>query len=119
MNLIIKVVKVGNHWYPNLQHSDPKELILDRKLEILFTRLDCSGLGELTFLLSEVHSWMTNDVIQFDENDIVKWITSDKNFDLTVYIGDHDFKVSSVLLDLFETQFNTNFHKNLYSINLE
>ena len=118
MNILITVKKLGNHWYPNLKHEDPIELMLDTKMERLLTLLDKNNTGELHFLLSEVHTWLENNTIQFKDEDIWKWLNTSETFPVTMYIGDHEFEISTLLIDLFEEQFNTNFHKNLYSINL-
>ena len=94
------------------------DLILDRKMEKLCTRLDKSNTGQLTFLLAENHSWTTKNDIQFEDADIWKWLNSTAVFPVRMYIGDHQFEVSTLLMDLFEEQFNTNFHKTYYSIEL-
>lgn len=87
-------------------------------MEKLLTLLDRNNYGELHFLLSEVHSWIEKNTIQFKDEDIRKYLTTNATFSISVYIDDHEFEVSTLLIDLFESQFNTNFHKNLYSINL-
>lgn len=92
------------------------DLMLDRKMEKLLTLLDKSNTGELHFLLSEVHSWIDSNCIQFNDDDIWKWLNTDAVFPVRIYIGDREFEVSTLLMDLFETQFNTNFHKNYYKI---
>lgn len=118
MNILIKIKRVGNHWYPDLSHEDPMELILDSKMERFCTLLDKEHRGELVFLLSECHSWLENNTIQFEDEDIWKWLNTDANFTIKMYIHDHVFEVSTMLMDLFESQFNTNFHKTLYKIEL-
>lgn len=118
MNILIKVKKLGNHWYPDLYHDDPIDLILDRKIEKFCTLLDKEKVGELKFLLSENHSWINENAIQFEDADIWKWLNTTAVFPIKMYIGDHVFEVSSLLMDLFEEQFNTNFHKTFYSISL-
>ena len=118
MNILITVKKVGNHWYPNLMHEDPMELMLDPKMEKLLTLWDKNNYGEFHFLLSEVHTWLEDNTIQFRDEDIRRYLTTDATFSMPIYIGDHEFEISTLLIDLFESQFNTNFHKTLYSINL-
>lgn len=118
MNYLIKVKKLGNHWYPNLKHDDPMDLMLDPKMEKLLTRWDKQNIGEIDFLLSEVHTWLEPNTIQFRDEDIWKWLNTTATFPIKLYIGDHEFEISTLLLDLFEEQFNTNFHKTLYSINI-
>jgi hypothetical protein len=94
------------------------DLMLDPKMDRLLTFLDKNNSEELHFLLSEVHTWLEPNTIQFRDEDIWKWLNTTASFPVTVYVGDHEFEVSTLLLDLFEEQFNTNFHKTLYSINL-
>lgn len=119
MNIVLKIKKLGNHWYPNIEHEDPIDLVLDRKMEKYFSLLDKNNEGELVFLLSEVHSWLEKNTIQFHDEDIWRWLNTVDTFNLRVYVDDHEFEVCSALLDLFELQFNTNFHKTLYCISLE
>ena len=118
MNILITVKRIGNHWYPNLKHEDPMDLILDRKMEKYCTLLDKENTGELKFLLSEIHSWTHHNAIQFEDSDIWKWLNTTAVFPVRMYIGDHEFEISTLLMDLFEEQFNTNFHKTFYSIEL-
>ncbi len=118
MNILIKVKKVGNHWYPNLKHDDPINLMLDPKIEKLLNLLDKNNLGELNFALSEVHTWLEPNTIQFRDTDILKWLTTTDVFTIKVFIRDHEFEVSTLLMDSFEEQFSTNFYKTLYSIEL-
>ena len=87
-------------------------------MEKLLTLLDKNHTDELHFLLSEVHTWLEDSTIQFRDEDIWRWLNTDDTFPVKIYIGDHEFEISTLLMDLFEEQFNTNFHKTLYSINL-
>lgn len=118
MNILITVKQIGNHWYPNIQHDDPMDLMLDPKIEKLFSYLDKNHCGELHFLLSEVHSWLEKNTIQFKDKDVIRWLSTNDTFTMNVYVDDHEFEVSSLLIDLLEEQFNTNFHKTLYCIKL-
>lgn len=118
MNIVITVKKIGNHWYPNIKHNDPVDIMLDSKIEKLLTILDKDNQCELHFLLSEVHSWLDDNTIQFNDKDIWKWLNTTIDFTITMYINDHSFEISTMLMDLFEEQFNTTFYKTLYSINL-
>lgn len=87
-------------------------------MEKLLTLWDKNNIGELHFLISEVHSWLDENTIQFSDKDMLKWLTTNLTFSMKIYIRDHEFEVSTLLLDLFEEQFNTNFHKTLYSIDI-
>lgn len=94
------------------------DLILDSKMERICTLLDKENIGELKFLLSENHSWIDQNAIQFEDEDIWKWLNTTAIFPVHMYIGDHMFEISTLLMDLFEEQFNTNFHKTFYRIEL-
>lgn len=94
------------------------DLMLDPKMEKLLTLLDKNNTGELHFGLSEVHTWLEPNTIQFRDEDILRWLTTTATFTVKVFIKDHEFEVSTLLMDLFEEQFNTNFHKTLYSIDI-
>ena len=87
-------------------------------MEKLLTLWDKDNSGELKFLLSEVHTWVENNSIQFDDKDVWRYLNSTDIFPMKIYIDDIEFEVSSLLIDIFESEFNTNFHKNLYSIDL-
>lgn len=87
-------------------------------MEKLLTLWDKYNVGELRFELLEAHSLLYENTIQFNENDIWTYLNTPKTFDLRFYINDREFQISSNIIDLLEGQFNTNFHKTLYSINL-
>ena len=103
MNFLIKVKRLGNHWYPSLRHEDPMDLMLDPKMEKLLTLLDKDGSEELHFLLSEVHTWLEPNTIQFSDEDIWKWLNTTATFPIKMYIGDHEFEVSTLLMDFLST----------------
>ena len=56
MYFLIKVKKVGNHWYPCLEHDDPIDLMLDPKMDRLLSFLDKDHCEELHFLLMIKHN---------------------------------------------------------------
>lgn len=92
------------------------EIMLDSKMEKFCTLLDKQNVGELNFELLEVHSWLNENTIQFDEQDMLRWLNTTNDFIMKIYIGNREFNVSTMLLERFEIEFNTNFHKTLYSI---
>jgi hypothetical protein len=118
MNIILKVKKIGNHWYPNIAHDSPDEIMLDEKVEKVLSKLDVDNEGELSFLLYEVHTWIEKDTLQFNDEDMWRWLNTTDSFDLRMYIRDYEYKVSSALIDLFEDQFNMDFYDTLYTIEL-
>ena len=53
MNTRITVKKVGNHWYPDIQHEFADEIELDEKVERVLNFLDKNHFGELEFYIYE------------------------------------------------------------------
>ena len=54
----------------------------------------------------------------FNEEDIIRYLTTDDDFDLHFVINNHEFTISSDLYWLLENQFNFNFHKASYRIHI-
>lgn len=119
----IKILKVGNHLYPDINHSEAYEIQLSEKIERVLQKY-ISIHQELNGDSCEIVFYEQYDIIadrgilQFKEADIVKYLTTDDDFDLTFYIDDHEFTISSDLYSLLEQQFNFNFHKTLYRIEI-
>lgn len=111
----INVRKIGNHWYPDIQHDSPEDLVLDKKLEKIFNIVDKFNSGTLTILFIEQTSLLHDRTIQFAEEDIYRYFITDDEFNIRVYIKNSEFTISSSLYLLLETQFNFNFHKTLYT----
>ena len=86
INLVFK--KLGNHWYPNLNHSNPTELILNPVLEKYIDRLDefNDGIVDKICLIEQTGFIINNGLIQFDENDIFRFFTTDDDFIMKLYI---------------------------------
>ena len=118
MNILLKVKRVGNHWYPNLKHDSIDEIILDEKIEKVLTLIDKDCIGELEFLIYQVNSWINDATIQFNDEDMWRWINTTDSFDLRIYVKDYEYKISSSIIDLLEDQFKMGFYNNLYSIEL-
>lgn len=118
MTIGITFKKVGNHWYPNINHDFPEDLILDEKIEKVFSLIDRFNYGIITVYFLEQYEILGNGTLQFDESDMIKYLTTDKFLDIRFYINDHEYKISSTLLSLLETQFNFDFQDNVYRIDL-
>ena len=118
MNIILKIKKIGNHWYPNLKHDSLDDLALDPKIEKLLSKIDVDNTGDLEFLIYEVHTWTNRSTFQFNEEDMWRWINTTDCFDLTVYLRDYEYKISSSIIDLLEDQYGMAFYNTLYSIEL-
>lgn len=118
--MVVKVIftKVGNHWYPNINHDYPEDLMLDEKIEKVLSLVDKFNYGIVTVYFLEQYEILGNGTLQFDESDMIKYLTTDKYLDVRFYVNDHEYKISSTLLSLLETQFNFDFQDNVYRIDL-
>ena len=95
-----KLRKIGNHWYPCIDHELGDPINLTEKVDRYLNILDLSKSGEITVELEELGILFGGiNIIYFNEEDIVRYLTSD------VYW-------------LLENQFNFNFHKTSYKIHI-
>lgn len=116
MNIQISTIKVANHWYVNLEHNDPYSVSLPENAERFLNVLDYFKEGKVHFTLREVHSYIDKNTIEFEEEDILRYVETDDDFSLRVYIGKRTFLFSSDLIYLLETKLNIRFIENLYSL---
>ena len=58
------------------------------------------------------------NIVYFNENDIVRYLTTDDDFNIRFIINGHEFNISSDLYWALENQFNFNFHKTSYKIHV-
>lgn len=118
-NITLSVKRVGNHWYPCINHDLGYLCGFDEKSDRYLSVLDYSKNERLTFEFEELHSIVEGiNIIYFNEEDIVRYLMTDDSFDLRVTINGHEFTISSDLYWLLENQFNFNFHKSLYKIHV-
>lgn len=113
----ITILKVGNHLYPDINHSEAYEIQLSEKVERILNK--CIHPTECVIVFYEQYDIIADKgVLQFKEEDIVRYLTTNDDFDLTFYVDNHEFTISSDLYNLLEQQFNFNFHKTLYRIEI-
>ena len=75
--------------------------------------------GEITVELEELGILFGGiNIIYFNEEDIVRYLTTDDNFDIRFVVNEHEFLISSDVYWLLENQFNFNFHKTSYKIHI-
>lgn len=117
MDIIVEFKKLGNHWYPSINHDNIEDLQLDLKIERSLSMLDKYKEGRVVLQFSEQNTILYNNTIQFRDEDLTRYFTTNDDFDFIVYIGERTFPVSSTLYSLLEDLFNFNFHKILYSCN--
>lgn len=119
MNKQFKIKLVGNHWYPCIKHDLGYIPIFDTKIDKYLSIIDNANFGELTVEFEELGVIFGGiNIIYFNEDDIIRYLTTNDDFDLRFIVNDHEFLVSSELYWLLEDQFNFNFHKTSYRIHI-
>lgn len=116
MNYRIRVKKLGGHWYPDIEHENPTDLILDEKIEKVLNVFDEDNEGELVVYLWETHTFVDNATIIFNDDDILRFLTTDDEFNMRFLVHDIEFVISASLFSLIEFDLNPNFHKCFYKI---
>lgn len=112
--------KLGNHWYPCLDHNQLSDLSIDPVFERLFNIMDKYKEERMCVYLYEESSIIINEgLIQFTEEDILRYLTTNDDFIMDLYIEDHKFSISSKLYQLLEQNYNFNFHKYTYRIEVD
>lgn len=108
---------VGNHYYPNIKHNSLDEIVLDSKIERVLDKYKNSEDPKIVFY--EQYDIVADfGILQFKEEDIVRYLTTNDEFDIHFYIDNHEFIISSDLYTLLEQQYNFNFHKTLYRVEI-
>jgi hypothetical protein len=119
MTVRIDIRKLGSHWYPSLRHDDPNDLSLDLKMERKLSEHDYMDIGSVTVYLHKAHNIIgSKGIVQFEEQDIVRYLTTDEDFIMRMYIDDEPYYISSQLYFLLENIYNLDFRNNLYKIEL-
>lgn len=117
MNTSIVLKKLGNHWYPAINHNNLQELVLDPKFEKYLTLIDVNKTGVLVINFKECHE-ITENVLFFKDEDINRYFITNDSFNLTCFILNHSFKVSSKLYCLLEREYDFSFHQLIYNISI-
>lgn len=117
--LSFKVKKIANHWYPVINHDLGYLSGFSEKIDRYISILDKYKFEELSIEFEELGViFEGSDIIYFNESDIVRYLTTDDNFDLRFIVNFHEFTISSDLYWLLENQFNFNFHKTSYKVHI-
>ena len=88
--------KLGNHWYLDIPHDNPSDLILDRRIELMLSRLDTWKEGIVT------------SVSLICQNDFI----------MALYINGHKWSISSKLYFLIEQKYKLDLHELVYKISV-
>lgn len=112
----IEIKRIGNHWYPCINHVDPYNLCLDEKIEKVFSLFDKDKYETITLYFYEQFEILQAGTLRFDETDMIRYLTTNDEFLVSFYIDNHLFHVSSNLLTLLEINYNLNFQDTYYRI---
>lgn len=120
MNKELKIIKVGNHWYPSVNHVYGSDISLsdeiDKILSVLYPNQQV-----ITIQFEELHSIVEGDnILLFEDMDITKYMITDDeddfDFEMHFHINGHTFHISSYIYTLLENQFNFGFHESIYKV---
>lgn len=115
----LKIKRVGNHWYPCVSHEIGDNIGFNKKIDRYLDCLDYSKMEEVTVELEELGIiWEGLNIVYFHEEDIVRYLTTDDEFNIRFTINNHEFEISSTLYWLLEDQFNLNLHSIGYRIHI-
>ena len=119
VRLIFK--KVGNHWYLNINHHNPQDLVLDKKIELFLNKLDKfeDHIIDNIWLFEQDDYIISEGLVQFNDSDLTQYFTTDDDFDMKIYIDKYEFTLTSKLYSLLELNYQLNFHESVYRIALD
>lgn len=103
----------------DIPHDSPNDLILDRKIELILSRIDKWNDGVANVYLLEQLGFISGEgLIQFTDKDLLRYFTTNDTFLMDLYIEDHRFKISSRLYTLLEREYHLDLHLSTYKISI-
>lgn len=116
VRLIFK--KVGNHWYLDIEHDNPQDLILDPVLERFLSSRDSLNLGivDNIYLVEQNGFIEPEGLLQFTDEDLLRYFTTKDTFKMNIFISNHHFQISSNLYSLLENKYQLDFHISAYRL---
>lgn len=116
VQLIFK--KVGNHWYLDIEHNNPQDLILDPILERFLSLRDSLNLGivDNIYLVEQSGFIEPKGLLQFTDEDLLRYFTTKDIFKMNIFISNYHFQISSNLYSLLENKYQLDFHISAYRL---
>ena len=117
----LTIKKVGNHWYPNLDHNLGTDLSLGEAIENKLNELSIAMCTDkLTFIIEEV-PWIINEseIIYINEEDLTRYYITDDYFPMRFIVNNQEYSIEMSAYDLIITDLDLKFHTDLYQIKLE
>lgn len=118
MDYKFTVKQLGNKWYLDMDHLDSKEISFNEKINKVFNLYDKLKTGQLTIELVEMYSIMDENTIFINDEDLFRYWTTSDDFDIHFIVRDIEFSISSDMYESIEYNFNPNFHKTIYRIEI-
>lgn len=112
----LRFKKLGNHWYPDIQHESLDDIRLSEKIERVLSYL--SKDDTISVYLYEENCMIYKNTIQFEDKSMCRYFTTNDDFEIIFWIGDHKYSISSNLYYILESLFQFNFHDTFYCINI-
>ena len=105
----------------NIKHHNPNDLILDRKIELFLNKLDIYGEGivDNIWLFEQGDYIIEEGLIQFSEEDMTRYFTTEDDFTMKIYIDKYEFYLTSRLYNLLELNYDLDLHESVYRIALD
>lgn len=101
-------------------HNNPVDLRIDPVFERILDHLDKFNEGKVNiYVIQQEDIIIPEGLLQFDEKDILRYLTTDEDFTMNVYISGHQYTISSRLYTLLEHNYNFNFHKETYRLSTD
>lgn len=108
--------KLANHWYPEIPHDYLDDIRLSEKVEKWLSFIDKDKDGVVNIALYEQNCYTEDSTLQFGDDSLCRYFTTNDDFDLDFWIGNRGFTISSTLYTILENQFGFNFHDTTYNI---
>ncbi len=116
--MILKFIRVGSHrWVPDIDSAEIGELALDPRMERFLDHLDKFNDGVLyVYFVEQRDIVLKEGLLQFSEESILRFMTTNDDFQMDIFVEDHAFKLSSILFMRLEQACGFNFCENIYRI---
>ena len=118
MNYRFYAKKLGDNWYLDIKHIDAEDIAFNRKINLMLNLFDVDKTGYLEIDLSESWTYVPDNAIYIYDDDLLRYFTTDDTFDVRFIVRDIELSISSDMYSLIESQYNPNFHKTLYTIEI-
>ena len=108
--------KLANHWYPEISHDYLDDIRLSEKIEKFLSIIDKNNNEYVTITLYEQDCYIEDTTLQFGDDSLCRYFTTNDDFDLDFWIGNRKFTISSTLYTILENQFGFSFHDTTYNV---